>query len=201
MQKVTSKEIPNLDKVPKDSLDALRRLRHPVPRQLGHPGLQQRDGQRPAQDARRADHLGQEQRRPVHLQPARQRRLGRQLHRRACFELGIPQDQLSFFQTAVRRVQRSRCGSRAGRRSKTCTRTSSTTASTRRATCPVLQTLGKGSISMAPVWSDQSLSYLAQKLLPPEVKLTADRSAVRRQRGLPRHSDATARTKTRCTSC
>ena len=36
---------------------------------------------------------------------------------------------------------------------------------------PVLQTLGKGSISMAPVWSDQSLSYLAQKLLPPEVKL------------------------------
>ena len=36
---------------------------------------------------------------------------------------------------------------------------------------PVLQTLGKGSISMAPVWSDQSLSYLAQKLLPPEIKL------------------------------
>jgi putative spermidine/putrescine transport system substrate-binding protein len=36
---------------------------------------------------------------------------------------------------------------------------------------PVLQTLSKGSISMAPVWSDQSLSYLAQKLLPPEVKL------------------------------
>jgi len=36
---------------------------------------------------------------------------------------------------------------------------------------PVLQTLGKGSIALAPVWSDQSLSYLAQKLLPPEVKL------------------------------
>ena len=36
---------------------------------------------------------------------------------------------------------------------------------------PVLQTLGNGSIGMAPVWSDQSLSYLAQKLLPPEVKL------------------------------
>jgi putative spermidine/putrescine transport system substrate-binding protein len=36
---------------------------------------------------------------------------------------------------------------------------------------PVLQTLGKGSIAMAPVWSDQSLSYLAQKLLPAEVKL------------------------------
>jgi putative spermidine/putrescine transport system substrate-binding protein len=35
----------------------------------------------------------------------------------------------------------------------------------------VLQTLGKGSISVAPVWSDQGLSYLAQKLLPPEVKL------------------------------
>jgi putative spermidine/putrescine transport system substrate-binding protein len=36
---------------------------------------------------------------------------------------------------------------------------------------PVLQTLGKGEISVAPVWSDQGLSYLAQKLLPPEVKL------------------------------
>jgi putative spermidine/putrescine transport system substrate-binding protein len=36
---------------------------------------------------------------------------------------------------------------------------------------PVLQTLGKGSIAMAPVWSDQSLSYLAQKLLPESVKL------------------------------
>src|SRR5579871_2255100 len=36
---------------------------------------------------------------------------------------------------------------------------------------PVLQTLGNGSISMAPVWSDQSLSYLAQKLLPDSVKL------------------------------
>jgi putative spermidine/putrescine transport system substrate-binding protein len=35
----------------------------------------------------------------------------------------------------------------------------------------VLQTLGKGAISVAPVWSDQGLSYLAQKLLPPEVKL------------------------------
>src|SRR5258708_34952566 len=35
----------------------------------------------------------------------------------------------------------------------------------------VLQTLGKGELSVAPVWSDQGLSYLAQKLLPPEVKL------------------------------
>jgi putative spermidine/putrescine transport system substrate-binding protein len=35
----------------------------------------------------------------------------------------------------------------------------------------VLQALGKGSISAAPVWSDQGLSYLAQKLLPPEVQL------------------------------
>ncbi len=36
---------------------------------------------------------------------------------------------------------------------------------------PVLQTLGKESIAMAPVWSDQSLSYLSQKLLPDTVKL------------------------------
>ncbi|HEX5415116.1 MAG TPA: extracellular solute-binding protein, partial [Chloroflexota bacterium] len=36
---------------------------------------------------------------------------------------------------------------------------------------PVLQTLGKGAISVAPVWSDQSLQYLQQGLLPPEVKL------------------------------
>jgi putative spermidine/putrescine transport system substrate-binding protein len=37
---------------------------------------------------------------------------------------------------------------------------------------PVLQTLGKGAINVAPVWSDQGLQYLAQNLLPPEVKLT-----------------------------
>ena len=36
---------------------------------------------------------------------------------------------------------------------------------------PVLQTLGNGSITMAPVWSDQSLSYKSQKLLPEEVQL------------------------------
>ncbi|MGN6674880.1 MAG: extracellular solute-binding protein [Thermomicrobiales bacterium] len=36
---------------------------------------------------------------------------------------------------------------------------------------PVLQTMGKGSISVAPLWSDQALSYLQQNLLPPEVKL------------------------------
>ncbi|MGH2459979.1 MAG: extracellular solute-binding protein [Chloroflexota bacterium] len=36
---------------------------------------------------------------------------------------------------------------------------------------PVLQTLGKGAISVAPVWSDQGLSYLSQNPLPPEVKL------------------------------
>lgn len=35
----------------------------------------------------------------------------------------------------------------------------------------VLQLLGKGSIDVAPVWSDMALSYLAQGLLPPEIKL------------------------------
>lgn len=36
---------------------------------------------------------------------------------------------------------------------------------------PVLQTLGKGAVSVAPVWSDMGMQYLNQKLLPPEVKL------------------------------
>lgn len=36
----------------------------------------------------------------------------------------------------------------------------------------VLQALGKGSINVAPVWSDMGLSYLSQKLLPSEIKLT-----------------------------
>src|SRR5690242_6299024 len=36
----------------------------------------------------------------------------------------------------------------------------------------MLQTMGKGSVTMATLWSDQALSYLAQNLLPPEVKLT-----------------------------
>lgn len=35
----------------------------------------------------------------------------------------------------------------------------------------VLQLLAKGSISMAPVWSDMALSYLAQGLLPSSIKL------------------------------
>ena len=38
---------------------------------------------------------------------------------------------------------------------------------------PVLQELGKQTIYVAPVWSDQGLSYLAQKLLPDTVKLEA----------------------------
>src|SRR5579859_802112 len=36
----------------------------------------------------------------------------------------------------------------------------------------VLQLLGNGSISMAPVWSDQALTALSQKQLPASVKLT-----------------------------
>ncbi len=35
----------------------------------------------------------------------------------------------------------------------------------------VLQLLAKGTIWVAPVWSDMALSYLAQGLLPPEIKL------------------------------
>jgi putative spermidine/putrescine transport system substrate-binding protein len=38
---------------------------------------------------------------------------------------------------------------------------------------PVLQELGKQTIYVAPVWSDQGLSYLSQKLLPDTVKLEA----------------------------
>lgn len=36
---------------------------------------------------------------------------------------------------------------------------------------PVLQELGKQTIYVAPVWSDMGLSYLAQKLLPANIKL------------------------------
>lgn len=35
----------------------------------------------------------------------------------------------------------------------------------------VLQLLGRETIWMAPVWSDQGMSYLDQKLLPPDIKL------------------------------
>jgi putative spermidine/putrescine transport system substrate-binding protein len=37
---------------------------------------------------------------------------------------------------------------------------------------PILQELGKQTIYVAPVWSDQGLTYLAQKLLPATVKLS-----------------------------
>jgi putative spermidine/putrescine transport system substrate-binding protein len=37
---------------------------------------------------------------------------------------------------------------------------------------PILQELGKQTIYVAPVWSDQGLSYISQKLVPDAVKLT-----------------------------
>lgn len=36
---------------------------------------------------------------------------------------------------------------------------------------PVLQAMANGGVILAPVWSDMALSYLQQKLLPPEIKL------------------------------
>jgi putative spermidine/putrescine transport system substrate-binding protein len=85
-------------------------------------------------------------------------------------ELGIPQDQLTFFQTQYDEPKES-LWDKGWQTLKDLHPHIFQGGFYPAGNIPVLQTLGKGSISMAPVWSDQSLSYLAQKLLPPEVKL------------------------------
>jgi putative spermidine/putrescine transport system substrate-binding protein len=84
--------------------------------------------------------------------------------------VGIPQDQMSFFQTQYDESKES-AWEQGWQVLKDLHPHIYNNGFYPQGNVPVLQTLGKGSIAMAPVWSDQSLSYLAQKLLPPEVKL------------------------------
>ncbi len=169
MQKITSKEIPNLDKVPQDSYN--RYNGYGVPYRASSvilayntssvkdpPGtldqlvtwIKNNDGQ-------------------FTYNPPDKGGSGGSFVTRV-LSLGIPQDQLTFFQTQYDESKESMWDQGWGVL-KDLGPHIYNNGFYPQGNVPVLQTLGNGSISMAPVWSDQSLSYLAQKLLPPEVQL------------------------------
>ena len=85
-------------------------------------------------------------------------------------KMGIPQDQLSFFQTDYDDSKEA-LWDQGWTTLKDLHPHVYNNGFYPKGNVPVLQAMGKGSISLAPLWSDQALSYLDQNLLPPEVKL------------------------------
>jgi putative spermidine/putrescine transport system substrate-binding protein len=169
IQKVTSAEIPNLDKVPKDSLD--RYGSYGVPYRassviLAYNSAEVTDPPKTLDDllAWVKNHDGK-----FTYNPPDKGGSGGAFVTRA-LQVGIPKDQLTFFQTQYDESRES-VWEQGWQILKDLHPHIFNNGFYPAGNIPVLQTLGKGSISMAPVWSDQSLSYLAQKLLPPEVKL------------------------------
>jgi putative spermidine/putrescine transport system substrate-binding protein len=169
IQKVTSKEIPNLDKVPKDSLDRYGSFAVPYRASsviLAYNSAEVKDPPRTVDDliAWVKNNDGKFTYNPPDKGGSGGNFVTRML------ELGIPQDQLTFFQTDYDESKEA-MWEKGWQVMKDLHPHIFQNGFYPAGNIPVLQTLGKGSISMAPVWSDQSLSYLAQKLLPPEVKL------------------------------
>jgi putative spermidine/putrescine transport system substrate-binding protein len=169
IQKVTAKEIPNLDKVPKDNLDRYGSFGVPYRASsviLAYNSAEVKDPPKTSDDL--VAWIKNNEGKFTYNPPDKGGSGGAFVTR--MLQQAIPKDQLTFFQTDYDASKESMWESGwqtmrdlhphifqggfypAGN-------------------IPVLQTLGKGSISMAPVWSDQSLSYIAQKLLPPETKL------------------------------
>jgi putative spermidine/putrescine transport system substrate-binding protein len=170
IQKVTSKEIPNLDKVPKDAYD--RYSGYGIPYRassviLAYNSATVKDPPKTLDELITwvKNNDGQ-----FTYNPPDKGGSGGNFTERV-LSLGIPQDQLQFFQTQYDESKESLWEQGWGVL-KDLHPHIFQGGFYPQGNIPVLQTLGKGSISMAPVWSDQSLSYLAQKLLPPEVKLT-----------------------------
>jgi putative spermidine/putrescine transport system substrate-binding protein len=169
IQKVTAKEIPNLDKVPKDTLDRFAGFGIPYRASsviLAYNSDEVKDPPKTLDDliAWVKNNDGK-----FTYNPPDKGGSGGNFTTRV-LSLGIPQDQLSFFQTQYDETKES-LWEKGWQALKDLHPHIFNNGFYPAGNIPVLQTLGKGSISMAPVWSDQSLSYLAQKLLPPEVKL------------------------------
>jgi putative spermidine/putrescine transport system substrate-binding protein len=169
IQKVSSAQIPNLDKVPKDSLD--RYGSYGVPYRASSVILAYNSAE-VTDPPKTLDNLltwvKNNDGKFTYNPPDKGGSGGAFVTR--VLEVGIPQDQLTFFQT---QYDESREGvwEQGWQILKGLHPHIFNNGFYPAGNVPVLQTLGKGSISMAPVWSDQSLSYLSQKLLPPEVKL------------------------------
>jgi putative spermidine/putrescine transport system substrate-binding protein len=169
IQKVTSKEIPNLDKVPKDSLDRFGSFGVPYRASsviLAYNSAEVKDPPRTLDEL--ISWVKSNEGKFTYNPPDKGGSGGNFTTR--VLESGIPQEQLTFFQTQYDESKEV-LWETGWQILKDLHPHIFNNGFYPAGNVPVLQTLGKGSISMAPVWSDQSLSYLAQKLLPPEVKL------------------------------
>jgi putative spermidine/putrescine transport system substrate-binding protein len=169
IQKVTSKEIANLDKVPKDSVDRFAGFGVPYRASsviLAYNSAEVKDPPRTLEDL--INWVKSNDGKFTYNPPDKGGSGGNFTTR--VLEAGIPQDQLTFFQTQYDESKEA-LWENGWQILKDLHPHIFNNGFYPAGNVPVLQTLGKGSISMAPVWSDQSLSYLAQKLLPPEIKL------------------------------
>src|SRR5919199_4030801 len=170
IQKLTSKEIPNLDKVPKDALDRFAGFGAPYRASsviLAYNSADVKDPPRTLDDV--LNWVKSNDGKFTYNPPDKGGSGGNFVTR--VLSVGIPQDQLQFFQTQYD-AAKEQLWETGWQTLKDLHPHIFNNGFYPAGNVPVLQTLGKGSISMAPVWSDQSLSYLSQKLLPPEVKLT-----------------------------
>ncbi len=169
IQKVTSKEVSNLDKVPKDSVDRFGSFGVPYRASsviLAYNSAEVKDPPRTLDDL--INWVKSNDGKFTYNPPDKGGSGGNFTTR--VLEAGIPQDQLSFFQTQYDESKEA-LWEKGWQTLKDLHPHIFNNGFYPAGNVPVLQTLSKGSISMAPVWSDQSLSYLAQKLLPPEIKL------------------------------
>jgi putative spermidine/putrescine transport system substrate-binding protein len=169
IQKLTTKEVPNLDKVPKDSLDRFSGYGLPYRASsviLAYNSSMVKDPPKTFDDiiTWAKNNEGQ-----FTYNPPDKGGSGGAFVLRA-LSTGIPADELNFFYTQYDESKES-LWEQGWQVLKDLHPHIYNNGFYPQGNVPVLQTLGKGSIAMAPVWSDQSLSYLAQKLLPPEVKL------------------------------
>lgn len=169
IQKVTSKEIPNLDKVPKDTLDRFGSFGTPYRASsviLAYNSAEVKDP--PTTVDALINWIKSNDGKFTYNPPDKGGSGGNFVTR--ILQLGIPQDQLTFFQTQYD-ASKEQMWEKGWQTLQDLHPHIFQNGFYPAGNVPVLQTLGKGSIAMAPVWSDQSLSYLSQKLLPADVKL------------------------------
>src|SRR5438270_3145153 len=169
IQKLSSKDIPNLDKVSKDSLDRYASFGVPYRASsviLAYNSAEVKDP--PTTLDALLTWIKSNDGKFTYNPPDKGGSGG--MFTTRVLEVGIPQDQLTFFQTQYDE-SREALWENGWQILKDLHPHIFNNGFYPAGNVPVLQTLGKGSISMAPVWSDQSLRYLAQKLLPAEVKL------------------------------
>lgn len=169
IQKVTAKEVPNLDKVPQDTVDRFASFGVPYRASSVILAYNSNDVKDPPKtiDAL-IDWVKNNDGKFTYNPPDKGGSGGNFVSR--ILQVGIPPDQIRFFQTDYDQSKESLWDA-GWQVLKDLHPHIYNNGFYPQGNVPVLQTLGKGSISMAPVWSDQSLSYLSQKLLPPEVKL------------------------------